>query len=96
LRPVSSGWAYYHSDPGGSHYSPLDQINTRNVSKLVPVWRSDAGMGGLQTPALVIDRTLYAYRTDQQVIALDAVTAAARWTFDAGAPSGQPTRGLTW
>jgi quinoprotein glucose dehydrogenase len=95
-RPVSSGWAYYHSDPGGSHYSPLDQINTRNVSKLVPVWRSDAGMGGLQTTPLVIDRTLYAYRTDQQVIALDAVTGAARWTFDAGTPSGQPARGLTW
>lgn len=94
--PTDVDWSYYHADAGGSHYSRLDQINTRNVAQLVPVWRFDAGNGGLQTTPLVIGRTLYAYRTDQQVIALDAVTGVARWTFNAGTPSGQPARGLTW
>lgn len=94
--PPSVNWAYYHADPGGSHYSTLDQINTRNVAQLTPVWRFDAGNGGLQTTPLVIGQTLYAYRTDQQVIALDATTGEARWTFNAGTPSGQPARGLTW
>src|SRR5687768_18285717 len=82
--PRDVGWTHYHADPGGSHYSKLDQIDTRNVAGLVPVWRFDAGNGGLQTTPLVIGRTLYAYRTDQRVIALDAVTRAERWTFDSG------------
>lgn len=30
-------WSYYHADAGGTHYSPLKQINSRNVARLQPV-----------------------------------------------------------
>ncbi len=32
-------WRTYGSDLASTHYSPLDQINASNFSKLVPAWR---------------------------------------------------------
>jgi quinoprotein glucose dehydrogenase len=91
----SVDWPVYGGETA-SRYSGLAQINTRNVADLKQVWRFDAGRGGLQTSPLVVGRTLYAYTTNQQVLALDATTGEARWTFDAKIPAGQPARGLTW
>jgi quinoprotein glucose dehydrogenase len=55
------GWKVYNGSKGNSHYSPLSQINTSNVSQLKQAWRFDAGdAGGLQTNPLVIGNTLYA------------------------------------
>src|SRR5579862_1793805 len=34
-------WPAYGHDPGGQRYSPLKQINTKNVSKLRLVWSYD-------------------------------------------------------
>ena len=33
-----SDWPTYGHDPGGMRYSPLSQINTANVSRLIKVW----------------------------------------------------------
>ena len=32
-------WPYYTADEKGSKYSPLDQINASNFSKMEPAWR---------------------------------------------------------
>ena len=32
------GWQYFGGDPGDTHWSALDQINTSNVTKLKPAW----------------------------------------------------------
>ena len=78
-----SDWKFYLGSPGNTHYSALAQINVHNVSKLQQVWSYDTKeKGGLETTPLMIDGLLYAYTPKQEVIALDAVTGALRWTFD--------------
>ena len=68
---------------GGSHlawrYSALDQINTKNVKKLAPVWAFQTGDydQGLQSTPIVIDGVLYLSTTHSQMFALDAATEAA-------------------
>jgi len=37
--PAKGEWRYYAADNGSTKYSPLDQINTGNVSKLRVAWR---------------------------------------------------------
>jgi alcohol dehydrogenase (quinone), dehydrogenase subunit len=39
-------WLTYGLTPGETRYSPLNQINTTNVGKLVPGWSYDLGAGG--------------------------------------------------
>lgn len=88
------GWSVYGGNAAGQRFSPLTQIDRGNVSQLREVWRFDAGQGGLQTTPLVIGRRLFAYATNQDAIALDAVTGALLWRFSPGHGSGQPVRGL--
>ena len=52
---LESDWPAYGGDPGGSRYSPLDQINSENVDNLQVAWtyqtgdashEGNSGMGG--------------------------------------------------
>jgi len=88
------GWGAYGGNAAGQRFSPLTQIDRGNVAQLREVWRFDAGQGGLQTTPLVIGRRLFAYTSNQDAIALDAVTGALLWRFSPGNGSGQPVRGL--
>ena len=38
-------WAVYHGNPHGTHYSTLDQINTKNVKRLRVAWTFETGDG---------------------------------------------------
>lgn len=95
-RGQTVDWASYGGTTAGDRYSKLTQINTETVGDLKEAWRFDAGMGGLQTSPLVVGRTLYAYSTNQQVIALDGASGKLLWSFDAKVPAKQPARGLTY
>ncbi len=37
-QPMAGDWPVYGRDPGGQRYSPLKQINTKNVDQLQPAW----------------------------------------------------------
>jgi quinoprotein glucose dehydrogenase len=90
-------WPVYGGSSAGDRYSPLTQINRRNVSKLRVAWTFDTGEpGGLQTNPLVIGRMVYGFTPTQKVIALDGATGKRLWTFDNGTPGLQPTRGLSY
>ncbi|MFC5861921.1 c-type cytochrome [Acidicapsa dinghuensis] len=92
-----SDWPVYGGQLEGDHYSPLTQINQRNVTKLKVAWTFDTHeTGGLQTTPLIIGRVLYGITPSQKIFALDAVTGKQLWQFDSGVKGTQPGRGLTW
>jgi glucose dehydrogenase len=99
--PMSSGarldWPVYDGQAAGDHYSALTQINRSNVGELKVAWTFDTHeKGGLETNPLIIGRVLYAYTPSQRVIALDGATGRLIWTFYAGSPGYQPSRGLSY
>ena len=77
-------WSSYGGGPEQLRYSSLTQINRRNVANLEVAWTYDTGESGdLQTQPVVVGDILYAYSPNQRVLALDAATGKAVWTFDA-------------
>jgi quinoprotein glucose dehydrogenase len=85
-------WPAYGRDVGGSHYSPLSQINRDNVKQLRAVWtyrtghvaEGDRAAETIQFEAtpIMVDGTLYLSTPFNRVIALDPQTGTERWTFD--------------
>lgn len=90
-------WPIYGGTPENNHYSPLAQINRKNVKKLHVAWTFDTGeAGGLQTNPLEVDGVLYGLTPTQKVFALDAATGKLLWRFDSGIKGTQPDRGLAY
>ena len=90
-------WPVYGGQDAGDHYSPLAQINRKNVSALRVAWTFDTQeRGGLQTSPIIVGNVLYAYTPSQKVIALDAASGRLLWKFDSGIGSTQPARGVTY
>jgi quinoprotein glucose dehydrogenase len=80
-------WPHYTGDLRGSRYSPLDQINASNFSKLEMAWRfkpDNFGPGpefNLEGTPLMIGGVLYTTAgTRRAVVALDAATGELLWT----------------
>jgi quinoprotein glucose dehydrogenase len=94
---AGANWFSYGGDPGGTRYSPLNEITRTNVGRLKEVWRFETpDAGRLQTTPLVIDGTMYVVTPRQRVIALDAATGRQQWIFDSGVGTTAASRGLTW
>lgn len=93
----SEDWPRYGGTPEGNHFSPLDQINRSNVSKLQVAWTFDTGEeGGLQTSPLVVNGVFYGITPTQKIFALEAATGKLLWKFDSGVKGTQPNRGLAY
>jgi len=90
-------WPIYGGTTENNHFSPLTQINRRNVKRLRVAWSFDTGeSGGLQTSPIEVDGVLYGITPTQKVFALDAATGELRWKFDSGIKGTQPDRGLAY
>lgn len=107
-RPKSegSGWPAYGHDGGGTRYSPLKEINRRNVKDLKAVWTYRTGdvtdgsrtaeTSQFEATPIMIEGTLYLSTPFNRVIALDPETGAERWSFDPKIDLSVPyTEGLT-
>jgi quinohemoprotein ethanol dehydrogenase len=77
-------WLSYGVTPGETRYSPLNQINTTNVSRLGLAWSYDLGLGGgnQEGTPLEWNGTLYGITNWSVVFALDARTGQERWRWD--------------
>jgi quinoprotein glucose dehydrogenase len=92
-----SEWPAYGGNPEQTRYSPLAQINTRNVRRLTVAWTYDSGeTGGLQTQPLVVGGVLYGYTPTHKTFALRAATGEHLWTFDSGIVGRGANRGLMY
>ena len=81
-------WPHYTADIRGSRYSPLDQINGSNFSKLEVAWRFKTDSLGpfpeykLEGTPLMVNGTLYTTGgTRRSVIALDPKTGELQWVY---------------
>ena len=80
--PADRDAPYPWGDAGGSHYSPLTQINKRNVSHLKQVWRYDLGpVGEWENTPIMVGGVMYGVGP-RKIVALDAITGAEKWTFE--------------
>lgn len=88
-------WPAYGRDPGGQRFSPLKEINARNVARLKIAWTYHTGDAfqpqngkptSFEATPIYVDRTLYLSTPLGHVIALDPVTGKERWSYDAKVP----------
>src|SRR5215470_7798706 len=80
-------WRTYGGDLGNTRYSPLDQINSQNFSKLEVAWRFKTDNLGprpetqFESTPLMVNGVLYSTGgTRRAVVALDAATGELLWT----------------
>jgi len=88
LAAESTDWPFYLGDRGNSHYSPLKQINARNVNRLKVAWTYQSGgarpdgRSQIQCNPLIIDGVLYGTSPELILLALDAAAGTERWRFN--------------
>src|SRR5690606_31571071 len=91
-------WRTINRDLAATRYSPLDQINVHNVSRLEPAWTYRLNGNSTAVP-LVIGGVMYVPSGDR-VVALDASTGDEMWAYvvprpeGQGGPGGVSTRGV--
>lgn len=76
-----NNWPQYHRTPNAWRFSPLNQINKDNVSKLKVAWVHQPGVvtQGMQATPIVVDGVMYTIGPDNNVFALDAATGQVIW-----------------
>src|SRR5712691_4683283 len=85
---AQNDWPAYGHDPGGQRFSPLKQINTKNVSRLVPAWSYPMKKEGepfraSQSIPLVVNGVLYLSWPYNHVAALEPETGKVLWEYTA-------------
>src|SRR5580698_1211868 len=83
----TTNWAEYLGGSDSAHYSPLKQVNTRNVDKLEVAWNYPTGdQQSYYFSPLVVDNVAYVAAKQGTLVALDATTGKEMWThsFESG------------
>jgi quinoprotein glucose dehydrogenase len=85
---VSGEWRHYGGEAFGTKYSPLDQINASNVSKLQIVWRWKTSSLGQPpdynwqaTPLMIGDTLYFTAGSQRAAVAIDAKSGDTKWTY---------------
>lgn len=86
-NPEPGNWLQYRGNYQGWGYSPLNQITTQNVTKLVPVWSYSTGkLEGHQAPPIVNNGIMFVSTPQNQVLALNAKTGELLWQYQRELP----------
>ena len=101
-------WRYWGGDRAFTRYSPLDQIDRENVSRLQIVWRRQAlepelkesypdlrAGRNLRTTPIYVDGVLYATNAVGLLAAIDPATGATIWRQKPFFPTIEEARGTS-
>ena len=80
-------WLTYSGDYRSHHYSSLNQITVDNVQRLRAKWIYQMHRQKVETTPIVVDGIMYVTRPPSDVIALDAETGRALWTYSTSSPA---------
>jgi glucose dehydrogenase len=105
---AQTDWPGYSHDPSGQRYSPLTQINAKNVSKLKPAWQYGIDPGaidmnpatrlltGTEAIPIMAGGVLYTPTVHHTIVALEPETGKEIWKYELGTRTGAPLRGVTY
>jgi len=101
-------WRYYGGDPGGTKYSPLTQINRKNINKVRILWNRPSvdskltqeepdlnPYGNLEATPLMVNGVLYAGDALGLVEALDPATGKTLWVQEPLVPGFRGLAGIS-
>ena len=87
-------WPGYGRTFGEQHFSPLTQINDRNVARLNLAWSYDLGAGNPASQPVEVGGVIY--MTGMSIVqALDVLTGKLLWRYDSNVPGhAEGARGM--
>ena len=81
-NPVDGEWPMIRRTYDGWGYSPLSQIDSGNVGRLVPVWGFSTGVtNGHESAPLVVNGVMFVSTPGNQVLAINARTGTLLWRY---------------
>lgn len=89
-EPAPEDWPAWRRSHKGQGFSPLAQINTRNVKDLRLVWSQPLPAGDTMNEPLVRDGVLYVFGHGDAVMAFDAANGRLLWRYQRSLPKDMP------
>jgi PQQ-dependent dehydrogenase (methanol/ethanol family) len=87
-KPSPSNWLSWRRTLDSHGYSPLDQIDRTNVSKLKMVWARGMGAGNMESTPLIYDGVMYTPGPADWIQAINAKTGDLIWENRRKLPEG--------
>ena len=88
-NPEAGNWLMIRRTYDGWGYSPLNQINTGNVSKLKPVWGLLTGENRVHEAAPIVNNgVMFISMPANKVMAIDVKAGITLWTYTRPRPQG--------
>ena len=87
-KPDPANWLSWRRTLDGWGYSPLDQIDRNNVSRMKMMWTRGLGTGSVEATPLVYNGVMYVPGPGDVIAAIDAKTGDLVWEHRRKLPEG--------
>ena len=87
---IGNDWPVYGGNSAGNRFSPLDQINKKNVKQLQVAWTYNTGENvdtsqrgrEIQCQPIIVNTVMYGTTPELKVFAVNAENGKELWKFD--------------